>query len=336
MSSHRHASSLGFDLKALALYTTFPLFQAAAAIGLTVGVAAFGKVKVRVAMLAYLVWAWFIDDSPQRGGYALCRRLGITSYLRRHCWTWGAQYFPMSLRATADLPAEKGPYILACHPHGIFGVSHMTNFGTDATDFSRLFPGLTLHLLGHSAFFRIPLFREWCLMHGHGSVDKRSMLHLLRKGHSVALAIGGAKESLECVTGTMRLFLANRRGFAKIALQTGAALVPVIAFGENDLYTTVQFQPGSRRRRLQEALQKRMGFALPMFCGLTLAPWLPKRLPTTTVVGPPVRPPSQFTGAEPSQDAVKALHLQYCEALRQLFDAHKADHGAANVELEIV
>ena len=107
--------------------------------------------------------------------------------------------------------------------------------------FNQTFPGVRVHLLGHNAIFRIPFFRagalddsfqlistwkkhptnlqEWCLMHGHGSAGRETCLYLLRRGDSIALAPGGAKESLECEPGTMRLVLQNRKGFARLALR---------------------------------------------------------------------------------------------------------------------
>lgn len=63
--------------------------------------------------------------------------------------------------------------------------------GLQPRGFSRTFPGLAVHLLGHNAIFRIPLFREWCLMHGHGAVGRETCLYLLRRGESIALAPGG-------------------------------------------------------------------------------------------------------------------------------------------------
>ena len=241
----------------------------------------------------------------------------------------------VTMRATAPLPAAEGPYIFVCHPHGIIGISPMTSFGTEATGFSKLFPGNVVHLLGHSAIFRIPLFREWCLAHGHGSVDKQTCLSLLRRGHSIALAPGGAKESLECVPGTMRLFLKRRRGFARLALETGATLVPVIGFGESEVYRTIQFKPGSRCRRVQDALQAKLGFALPLFAGRGWLPLMPDRVPVCTLVGAPVRPADEG-GAAGLEDSVAVLHAQYCEALQDLFVAHRAEYGADSVELQIV
>lgn len=344
MADERLPQSPRLDLSTLAFFATFPVNQLLGALLATVGSAVFGGVKTRTTLLAYLFWAWFVDDSAQQGGYRLLWKLGITQRLRSASfWRWAGRYFPVTLRATAPLPPEEGPYIFACHPHGILGISHMTNFGTEATGFNETFPGVPVHLLGHRAFFRIPFLREWVLAHGTSSVEKRTMIRLLGEGRSVVLAPGGAKESLECVPHTMRLFLGQRRGFAKLALQTGAALVPVLSFGENELYSTVQFEQGTLMRRLQEGLQRRMGFALPVFCGLRWCPLMPKRRPITTIVGAPVRPPPIPAGGDGGSSSevitaemVQAFHAKYCEALRDLYEAHKAAHGAAETTLQIV
>jgi len=44
-------------------------------------------------------------------------------------------------------------------------------------------------------------------------------------------------------------------------------LVPVFAFGENDLYKQVANQPGSRLRRFQTLATKLLTFSLPLFYG---------------------------------------------------------------------
>eukprot|EP00439_Symbiodinium_sp_Y106_P016267 s3848_g2.t1 len=174
---------------------TFPLNSIAACLSATVALFAYGGSTLRSLLLAYFCWM-LVDPCPEKGGYSLLWKLGITDCLRRgFFWQWASRYFPVTMRVTAPLPADKGPYIFVCHPHGIIGVSPMTAFGTDACGFSTAFPGLSVHLLGHNAIFRIPFFREWCLMHGHGTVSKKTCLHLLRHGRCIGLAPGGAKET---------------------------------------------------------------------------------------------------------------------------------------------
>ena len=46
-----------------------------------------------------------------------------------------------------------------------------------------------------------------------------------------------------------------------------ASLVPVFAFGENDLFKQVNNPPGSLLRRVQTRFKDSMGFAPPIFYG---------------------------------------------------------------------
>ena len=47
---------------------------------------------------------------------------------------------------------------------------------------------------------------------------------------------GGEKEQIITVKGRHRLYLLKRKGFCKIALESGASLVPIYVFGETELY----------------------------------------------------------------------------------------------------
>jgi len=44
--------------------------------------------------------------------------------------------------------------------------------------------------------------------------------------------------------GTFNVVLGRRKGFVRLALQTGSSLVPVVSFGENDLFR-VRWPPPS-------------------------------------------------------------------------------------------
>ena len=86
---------------------------------------------------------------------------------------------------------------------------------------------------------KIPLYREWFLAHGLASCGRRTCLRLLGgdhgRGRAIVLVLGGAAESLNAHPGRLELVLRGRKGFVRIALQTGASLVPCLAYGENDL-----------------------------------------------------------------------------------------------------
>lgn len=169
----------------------------------------------------YLIWMWF-DDAHESGGRRVqyVRRLSIFKRF--------AEYFPISVIKTAELPADR-PYIFGYHPHGIIGMGAVATFGTEAVDFSESFPGITPRLLTLSSNFKLPIYRDFLLAMGICSVSKRSCERALRKGSgsSITIVVGGAAESLNAHPGTADLVLKRRLGFIKIAIRNGADLVPV-------------------------------------------------------------------------------------------------------------
>jgi 1-acyl-sn-glycerol-3-phosphate acyltransferase len=94
-----------------------------------------------------------------------------------------------------------------------------------------------------------------------------------------------------------------RKGFVRIALQTGADLVPVYTFGENDVVSVVDVSKVSWARHLQRAFKKVGGFTLPFVYGRGMfgLPFglLPYQVPITAVVGSPIEVPL-FAGAPSS------------------------------------
>ena len=71
-------------------------------------------------------------------------------------------------------------------------------------------------------------------------------------GRSIALAVGGALESLHVVPGSMDIIAKRRQGFVRLACETGASIVPVISFGENDLFTSEVVPPESAFGKFQK------------------------------------------------------------------------------------
>jgi len=268
----------------------------------------------------YVAWYTFLDDAPKRGG-RFCPALR-----QRTFWRHIAAYFPMSLTRTAELDPKRN-YIFGYHPHGIISVGALCNFATEATSFSRLFPGIDLRLLTLAINFRVPFFREYLLGMGINDASRESCCRNLTRGPgaSVMLVVGGARESLATKPGQADLVLEHRKGFVKIALVTGASLVPVFSFGENDIFGVYH---NATIANLQLAMQKRMGFAIPLFFGRALTGGLlhrvfglnvgvmPLRMPVHSVVGRPIHVEKV---EKPTQEQIDAVHAQYVEELKRVY-----------------
>ncbi|XP_028750232.1 2-acylglycerol O-acyltransferase 2-B-like [Peromyscus leucopus] len=275
----------------------------------------------RAWTLVVLYLAWLCSDrhTPRMGG----RR---SAWVRNWAvWKYFRDYFPVKLVKTAALDPSQN-YLFGFHPHGVLVVGAFSNFCTEATGFSRLFPGLKPHLLMLPCWFQVPLFRDYIMTSGLVSSDKASASYLLSHpegGQVAVLAVGGPLEALEAKPGTVSLRLRNQKGFIKLSLEHGAWLVPVFSFGENELFRQYPNPPGSWVRRVQEGLQRMLSVALPLFHG-RLGLLMPFRVPIHTVVGAPI--PVQRS-PRPSREQVDQLHALYVERLTQLFEEHKTLYG---------
>lgn len=241
-------------------------------------------------------------------------------------WKQMAQRFSARLIKTADLdPSQR--YVFACYPHGVSAVSGWIMFGTEAAGFASSFPGLRAWPCTLESNFRAPFIREYCLLHGLRSCARRAVCRLLRRpGNAVVLFPGGASEAVETAEGENRIILGRRRGFVKIALETGASLVPVACFGETDLFHMYIPQPGTFGHKFQSVSHKVLPGRQPLFWGdgaLSDPGLLPLARPLTTVVGAPIHV-AKWEGAKEGPEweaAVGALHAEYAEALRALWGA---------------
>lgn len=281
-----------------------------------------------------------------RGGNGLL----VSSYFNPeqvfHCFFFlsfslALDYFPIHLHKTCDLPADR-PYIFGYHPHGIISLGAFCNFATEATGFEDKFPNINLRLLTLSANFRIPFYGNYLSLLGLCDASKESCNYVLSKSHgnSIMLVLGGAKESLDAhPSNEYLLTLKNRKGFVKIGLANGASLVPVFSFGENDLYEQVANPIGSRIRQIQIRIQKRLGYAIPLFRGRGIFQYafgfLPNRHPIDTYVGEPIALP-RLERDQITAEIVDRYHSEYMEALKRLFDTHKAKHGNATATIRFV
>lgn len=66
---------------------------------------------------------------------------------------------------TAELDPRQN-YVVGFHPHGVLAAGAFLNFCTEASGFSKLFPGITPHLMMLSLWFRFPFFRDYLMSGG--------------------------------------------------------------------------------------------------------------------------------------------------------------------------
>ncbi|KAI9328086.1 diacylglycerol O-acyltransferase 2 [Obelidium mucronatum] len=267
--------------------------------------------KIRAALLSFILYTFFNKAHERRG-----RNNGWL----RDLFTWNlcADYFPISLHKTVNLPRDK-PYVFAYHPHGILGAGVVLGIATNALGIKQLLPGVNIHPATLDMNFRIPVFRDFLLSLGFISCESTALDAVLSNNESVMLAVGGAAEAMDSRPGTNFLTLDTRLGFIRLALRHGASLVPVFGFGETDIFSQTENREGSFLRRFQELFKDWFTFSPVFFYG-RFGVVIPYRRPVAVVIGKPIHVPKLL---DPSDLQVRKWHSVYVKALKELYNAHK-------------
>lgn len=180
---------------------------------------------------------------------------------------------------------------------------------------SRIFTGERRDLVA-SILFVFPVLREVLLFLGCVDAGSSTAKYNLSKGYSLFIYIGGEKEQLMTEVGQHRVYLKSRKGFVKLALASGASLVPMYAFGENDCYKISHLF-----KEFRVYLQEKFQLGVPLFYGRwgTLIPFPVK---IAVEIGRPIAV-KRIDENLITQQMIDDLHNEFMNELARLFDRTK-------------
>lgn len=177
-------------------------------------------------------------------------------------------------------------------------------------------------------FHKIPIVRD--MYHFVGSIpsDYSSMKRTLEK-ESLSVMPGGTREMMKSGSKTMRLVLKDRTGVFKLALETGTPIVPVLTFGEDELFPQLDTPI---LRTINQWLYSNWKFAIPLMSITSVANWM--HLADSPL--PPIRShagePIQVQKTEASMEKIQELRETYQESLKKLFEKHAPPGLALEIE----
>jgi 1-acyl-sn-glycerol-3-phosphate acyltransferase len=234
-------------------------------------------------------------------------------------------FFDHRVIRTTEIDINDGPYIVCMHPHGVLGLNpQYTLPELNKT----VWPGLNIRHCGIRGVFYVPIFREFALAFNSIPVDADLMLQHLLKGVSLSVVVGGAAEALVAGwKGALPLVLDARKGFARLAVQSGARLVPCISFGEHGIFGQVFDE---RLRKIQSSLMEKVGFSLPL-----LKPPL-RRNRLVMIVGAPLASRRVEEDDPDFQQTVDELHDEYVKALKDLHEKYRKEYGDADEQKLVI
>ncbi|KAF8056113.1 DGAT2D [Scenedesmus sp. PABB004] len=231
------------------------------------------------------------------------------------------RYFSFSVAIEQKLDPA-GKYIFAGFPHGVFPVSELLCISL----LLRIWPALRVYSIAASSVFKVPVWRHIMCWTGARPATRRWFRELLGRG-SVSLVPGGIAEMFLWEEGREVIKVADRKGFVRIAVESGVPLVPVYHFGNSKLFSWVaprSWEVLSRRARAAVGYPKgRWGTLMPCNAPLFMA------------VGAPIPVPRLPRGAPGYEEAVDAAHAAFVKALAALYHKHRAAYGWEDRELVI-
>jgi 1-acyl-sn-glycerol-3-phosphate acyltransferase len=229
-------------------------------------------------------------------------------WMERQKFFWNSLcdiWFRMEIEGWENIP--KSPVLLV----GIHsGAPFVWDAWTVGVQWWRRFgPDRPLHGTAHDALMAAPLVGTYFRKMGVIPAAKDSMSSALAAGHDVALWPGGEVDSLRPWLKRDEAILAGRKGFIRLAINTGVPIVPIATVGGPDSMPVL-----TRGRRLAKTLQldklariKIMPLALSAPWGLSPA-MLPE-IPLPTKIRTAFQEPIEL-----SSDPEKANDQEYVDA----------------------
>jgi len=226
-------------------------------------------------------------------------------------------YFPLAVRSEFE-PKKDTNYLLGYHPHALYGVAMSPISKELWTKF-----GITAMFTAADIVLYIPFLRRFMNCWGCTSASAKAMKQNLQRPYpqNVLMHTPGGIAEMFYGIDEEQIVLEKRKGFCKLALQTGAHLVPSYVHGANQVFTR-SWGPNSFMFKLSSKLR----ISIVFFRGLFDIPFLPcpKRRRLIVCIGKPIEVEKV---EHPTNEQVVALHARYVTELRALFDRYKPEMG---------
>jgi 1-acyl-sn-glycerol-3-phosphate acyltransferase len=206
------------------------------------------------------------------------------------------RYFHARLEGTEHIPASGGALLVGNH----------AMLGLDGVVLGSLVlenVGRRVRFLGERNLWRIPVIRTLLDKAGALPGEPGAATRLLQAGEMCGVYPGGIDDSWKSTrTQRYQLQWGERRGFARVAMLAGVPIVPVAAFGIDEMYDIL-----ARERWVGRRVFGHRRYDIPLFVGWKGTP-IPRRVPQRYVCLPPIDTSGDVERPEDLERVRKATH----------------------------
>ncbi|GAB5361867.1 hypothetical protein AAMO2058_000749900 [Amorphochlora amoebiformis] len=214
-------------------------------------------------------------------------------------------------------------YIFGYHPHGIIPIA--SQWTTMTNLWKEKFPGILPVTLVSSIIHTIPFMRDLAQWTGGYEITREGFRAALYDRGAVLLVPGGQEEMIGSRSDCDKVpIVTSHKGFVRIALSTGASLVPTYAFGETQTFDNIP-APEDWQRWCVRIFRANL-ICYPYGYG----PLLPRPVKFCLVVGKPIDIPKI---ENPDEASISYYQTLYFNSLKALFDKYKKSCGRARDSL---
>jgi hypothetical protein len=186
------------------------------------------------------------------------------------------------------------------------------------------------HLVSIPLFHYVPVLSDITRYFGIIASDYRSIEKTLSKKESVSVLMGGVREMSMVEHFKIRLCIKKRRGIFRLALTTGTPLVPVLTFGENELFSQARSEVLDQ---INAYLFETLGMHIPLPTVRSLLNWF-------ELSYRPLKPIRSYTGkpiivkqmAQPTEQDITDLRQAYIKGVKDLFGETAGPEYSLHIE----
>jgi 1-acyl-sn-glycerol-3-phosphate acyltransferase len=232
---------------------------------------------------------------------------------------FGRLYFRCEVRGIERIP--EGPAMVVGNHNA--GITFLEPFFMAAEYYAQRGFQDPLYMVAHDAMVAIPVLRNALLKLGAVRATRRNSEEILRRGRKMVVYPGGNHEAFRTYANRHRIDFGGHKGFARLAVDMDAPVVPVINVGGHEtLFILHRGEKLSTILGVDKVLRsKACPVAISLPWGVSVGPIFHLPLPAKTEieVGEPIRP-SQVRADVPREQRADALYDVVVGTLQRMMD----------------